>query len=477
MRIAVVLTACIILCAPTFVHAGVLISEVAWMGTAENANAEWIELYNTGSSISLEGWTLSARDGQPAITLTSSLQANTYALFERTSDASVPSVSALLIYTGALGNDGEKLELRDQSGTLVDSVDGLDVWSIGGSNETKDTLQRMGEPAVGTWITAPASPLYGVLQGSNTTSSSKTTLVPDELTKSTVIYASVFEETERPKIESALILEVEEERTVTVGVLTDFSVRTFKGGGEEFVCRDIEWNFGDGSVGKGREVHHTFMYTGDYVVSIQGRREGFLKEVHGTAQMIVHVAEPSVKISQVNSAYVEMQNTSSELAEISNFVLVSGDAHFIIPRNTFVLPNTHIRFPWKTIGMRAGENATLFRPDGSFVATFLNIEDVAQNQTYTAPKEVFKPSIQESASESTLDDTIFSKTQELLSTPQTFTQVAQAFEGVEESEGAGDTTWWWFFALGIVISIAILAVILMRREQEEVIEGFYIESD
>ena len=142
---AVILTASI----PVVADASVFISEVAWMGSAEDANAEWIEIYNNGAAVDLEGWTLNAVDGQPGIVLTGTLPADSYALLERSDDSTVPSVDAYLVYTGALGNTGEILELRDADGMLIDRVDGSNDWAIGGDNGTKETLQRSGNPATG----------------------------------------------------------------------------------------------------------------------------------------------------------------------------------------------------------------------------------------------------------------------------------------------------------------------------------------
>jgi hypothetical protein len=41
---------------PDAAHAEVKINEVAWMGTSNSQYEEWIELYNDGSSQSLDGW-------------------------------------------------------------------------------------------------------------------------------------------------------------------------------------------------------------------------------------------------------------------------------------------------------------------------------------------------------------------------------------------------------------------------------------
>jgi phosphatidylserine/phosphatidylglycerophosphate/cardiolipin synthase-like enzyme len=133
----------------------IIINEVAWMGTTASYNDEWLELYNnTSSAIDLSGWTLNALDGAPAISLSGSISAGGYYLLERTDDNTVSEVNADLVYTGALGNSGETLELRDSSGNLIDSVD---AW-YAGDNTSKATMERIDSQASGTdstnWVTS-----------------------------------------------------------------------------------------------------------------------------------------------------------------------------------------------------------------------------------------------------------------------------------------------------------------------------------
>ncbi len=127
----------------------VVISEIAWMGTTTSYNDEWIELYNnTGSSISLTGWSLSAEDGTPAITLSGSIPAGGYYLLERTDDNSVPGVAYDKVYTGELNNDGENLALRDQLSTVIDQVDCGSGW-FSGHNDAKIPMVRVDTTADG----------------------------------------------------------------------------------------------------------------------------------------------------------------------------------------------------------------------------------------------------------------------------------------------------------------------------------------
>jgi len=118
---------------PSFNALDVVINEVAWSGTTASANGEWLELYNnTNAAIDLTGWTLQADDGTPNIGLSGVIPAFGYFLLERTADSTVSDVAADQIYTGALGNGGEQLRLRDPASNEIDSAnsDG-GAWSAG----------------------------------------------------------------------------------------------------------------------------------------------------------------------------------------------------------------------------------------------------------------------------------------------------------------------------------------------------------
>jgi len=101
----------------------VVINEIAWMGTVYSYNDEWIELYNNSSSpIDLTGWGVKAVDGSPKIFLVGTIPAKGYFLLERTDDETIRDLEADQIYTGALENTGEDVELRDALDNIIDSV-------------------------------------------------------------------------------------------------------------------------------------------------------------------------------------------------------------------------------------------------------------------------------------------------------------------------------------------------------------------
>jgi len=113
------------------------------MGTATSSNDEWMELYNTtNQTVDLTGWTLKSKDGTPNIALSGTVAPLAFYLLERTNDSVISDLTADKIYTGALGNSGESLELRDSSGNLKDSAGFASGWPAG-DNTTKTSMERI----------------------------------------------------------------------------------------------------------------------------------------------------------------------------------------------------------------------------------------------------------------------------------------------------------------------------------------------
>ena len=127
----------------------VIISEVAWGGTAASTADEWIELYNpTGSDIVLTGWTLASSDASPTISLSGTIPAGGYFLLERTDDSTVSGIPASQIYTGDLGNGGEVLTLQDNNVPTANIIDTANIsgagWDAGSAASNYYSMERIG---------------------------------------------------------------------------------------------------------------------------------------------------------------------------------------------------------------------------------------------------------------------------------------------------------------------------------------------
>jgi len=139
----------------------ILINEVGWGGTEASSNDEWIELYNSGSlPIDLSGWKLVSSDGGLDIELSGTLFDGGYYLLERTDDDTVSDITADLIYTGSLSNDGEYLKLLAPDSAVVDTANssGGD-WDAGTASPGFYSMERSGTvtDSAAAWLSNPGT--------------------------------------------------------------------------------------------------------------------------------------------------------------------------------------------------------------------------------------------------------------------------------------------------------------------------------
>ena len=171
----------------------VIISEIAWGGTAANTADEWMELHNPGgSNINLTGWTLAAIDGTPSISLSGNIPAGGYYLLERTNDSTVSNLTANLIYTGALSNTVETLELRDNNGILIDTANqGGSAWFAGTAGPNFYSMERVGVTPDGpaAWVSNDGVTRNGLDANGNPINGTPTNSVSSEVIISEVAWA------------------------------------------------------------------------------------------------------------------------------------------------------------------------------------------------------------------------------------------------------------------------------------------------
>lgn len=382
---------------PLSASAQVVVSEIAWMGTAASANDEWIELHNTsGSSVSLSGWTLTAADGTPAITLSGSIGAGEYKLLERTDDTTFPGITALLIFTGAIGNEGESLSLK-QGSTTIQSLSFASGWPAGDAT-TRETMQLNGS----SWITAPET------AGSATTGSGGGGGDDEE------------EEEDDTTVTEDVSSDADEEAKLPV-----YSTRAFDAavpdhaisGSPVFIRADAldynrtnmwkgryVWNMGNGEareyhIGLNYEVGDGFWYTfdhaGSYDVSVKYYELPF-EELPAdlTKHFTIEVSAPTLTISKVYpDGGVEIKNISGSAVDLSGWKL--RDSHFrdfVFPEDSSILAGRTMVVSARATKLSAAAGVTLLTPTGVFVSTTMKaaatsggIQGSPQQKTITMP--------------------------------------------------------------------------------------------
>ena len=366
-----------LICVPQLTHGAVLFHEVAWMGTSEDANNEWIELFNDGQNdVVVDGWTITDNTAL-SITLSGTIPAQASVVLERTDDTTLPDISAFLTYTGALSNDGRTLTLVRADGGTEDRVVGGEGWAlIGGSNETKETPQRVG----GSWVTAPATPGSKRESGGSETG-----------TQNTQTNNSVQGGTQQTNVQSKAITNSRGgggsvKKPLVPGVLElGMSAPTIAYVNQEVVFEAVPqgvgptiknslsyvWNFGDGNSESGKRTTHTFAYPGEYVVYLEGE---FARQ-HAEVRHEIKVLSTSFEITTTKNGDVQITNKAPYETDLSNFTL-TGTKPFTFPDHTYIKRDATITIPREKVGNDILE-VSLFDTQTAQVATYRPVTESA----------------------------------------------------------------------------------------------------
>lgn len=345
---------------PTTAAASVTINEVAWMGSSVSPNHEWIELYNSGPAVDVEGWTVTDSESLE-INLSGIIEANSYAVLERTSDDSA-SGPAFLIYTGSLKNTGETLYLRRANGSLEDQVAGGENWqNIGGDNVTKTTAQY----TTNGWISAEATPGEINVQKTQIVEVSSVS-VPQGSARlaSPAVRTDIIQELVLPDVTLQLAISAP-----TIGYVNQplqFEVTPKNVGKAIQNSLSYDWNFGNTQVATGKEVEHTFLYPGTYVVHVSG---AFARQ-HATGRHEITILPVSFSLTQNAVGDIQVNNDSPYEIDISNYRLRAAEV-LQVPQNTLLLSNQTITIPKHKVGYQQGLMVGLYDAAGDLVASVL----------------------------------------------------------------------------------------------------------
>lgn len=469
-------------------EARVFISEIAWMGTSANANAEWIELMNDGAEQDLTGWTLSAADGTPNIPLKGTISANSHFLLERSSDATVAEVPAGYVYTGALDNDGEVLTLYDSTGAVADTVDGT-AWAIGGDNVAKTTPQRSGSLASGGWITAEPTPGCGNatmnIQSTTTEHTSSTTPSTSAGTQTSTSGGSTQRSgtsaatggsgSRKPAVPlpPSLTIAAGSDRTTSVRVPVRFVADVRKEGGVVLPNADVRWSFGDGATARGERVTHTYKYPGTYVVVAHTEREFTHPPLEAEASVVVRVLPFAIAITEADTWSVTLMNNGDEDVDMTGFALVARSGTFRMPARTMLMRGASARFPVHVtkLAVAAHDALALYAADGALVAQYTPGTARGAQAALPAPQTVpATPPVR------TLARAVASRAAPVQAAPAVGGLEPSSAAPVEPAALAGAAAlgatmepstplWWWLACLGGFTAVAASAVLLLRREE------------
>ena len=356
--------------------AQIIINEVAWMGTTASANAEWIELYNAGTeSVVLDGWTLKAIDGSPTISLAGTITSQGYFLLERTSDQTLPEVTANQIYSGSLGNNGEHLVLKDKDGNIVNEVDQSSGW-LAGDNITKQTMQLVGN----NWITSIGTP--GIQNSGTVIQDSETTTVTSS-TNTATSTNEVPQDTKKNSEEEIIPVNPDPRYSAkimspgfsTAGVPVPFSVEVKQGIKKDLVTGRFEWYLGDGTARryfKNTSFEHVFYYPGTYTVVMEYYSDAFREEPDSIHKKTITIVPDAVTIQELSDdGGIVITSDASREIDLYNWTIYSNATTFTFPKYTLIPKKGTLSISGNVLGsdLRNNSEVVLKNPNNKVIST------------------------------------------------------------------------------------------------------------
>ena len=379
---------------PFLAKASVYINEVAWMGTANSANDEWIELHNDGSeNVDLTGWALSAIDGVPVINFSNAvnkiISAGDYYLLERTDDTAVPGIVADLIYTGALSNDGEVLILKDKNGTETDRVNASTGWQAG-DNVSKYTMQKISSG----WITATGTPK--VVNSSQTASQNSSSSSQENQFSSAnnsssssgavIASGSIAYNYKNEQISA----KAGEDKTAVAGadIVLEGNALGFKK--EPLLNARYLWNLGDGSYKEGKNIRHIYKYTGNYI-AVLNVSSG---DVSASDRINIKVIPNELRIIETKNEFIKLKNKSGVILDVSGWFLKAGEAIFKFPDYSLVAANSELMISSDVSKLEFADNnfsAEILYPNNSVAFSYLPAGEAGLPASFSSSSSISKP--------------------------------------------------------------------------------------
>lgn len=134
------------------------------------------------------------------------------------------------------------------------------------------------------------------------------------------------------------------ERMSTVGTPIEFKA----GSNKEINNKTIfQWSFGDGAVGSGEVINHSYLYPGEYVVvlNVSG------PDGQAVSRTNVRIVPPELSISFVSPERIEITNNSKNETNLFGRAVVSGARIFVFPKDTIIKAGQKISFGSEITGL------------------------------------------------------------------------------------------------------------------------------
>lgn len=371
---------------PTPLFASVVISEFLYDAPGSDAEQEYIEIYNAGTSaVDLSKWKVNdgsnhALNAPPKNGGSGSiiLQSGSYALLVDNASTFLSSHQGLLVSVidsaFSLPNLGGTLMLIGEDGAAADTiVYTKDIGAAGDGN----SLHRASVGGAQLSAGAPSIGTGALPAPSGGAGSATTTLEAQPAPAASPAPVSSYVPPPMP----TLFADAGADKWAVVGADIEFRGRAYNRDKELVDNVRFVWNFGDGTLAEGPLVKHHFDYPGRYavVLSIAENRDS------ASDKMIVTAEPAQLSFSAEADGSAVIRNNAPRDLDLSDWLIRSFRSEFILPPETIVLSSESLRLSPKTLGFYSGTHITLHYPNGALALTASSSSESAVEPPRTPP--------------------------------------------------------------------------------------------
>ncbi len=372
-----------------FAYATLSINEVMYDAPGSDADAEWVEVYNSGSSpIDMSDIYIADYDTSwhyHSITPYSQafIPAGGYGIVIRTSSASIPNtfntkwpnISVPMFRASFdLGNDSGHIALSSDKKSVYSE---LSYTSTMGATGDGNSLQSIS----GSYVAMPATP--GTMNGSvndnsNSSSNTDTNTQADKSTDNTNDTSTSGSDPKAVKVYDNIIAKITAPTIVTTKIGFKIQAQVLGRKREVIDSGKYVWSFGDGKSlqqSQYKPFYYSYDNKGQYVVTLTYYESILSAEPAVRTQVTVTVVDPEVAISSVGDytdPYIELTNKSNREIDMSSWIIKSDNTLFTMPEGMTILPSKNIRLSSAVTLFTSSDiqNLTIYNPTGSVVATY-----------------------------------------------------------------------------------------------------------
>ena len=382
---------------PAISLAQVVITEIMYdpKGTDASAGGEWIEVQNTGSiATDLTQWLFFENDTNHGIMAdgASSTQPGEYAVISRDLVAFknyFNSFSGLLFKASFSLNEGENLATKSNKDDPVTSTNSITYTSEWGAKNDGNSLQKSQTG----WIAASPTP-GGANNGmplSQINSATNEAVTSTELSHTNI---NIPTPVQTITVDAGI-----SKQTAIVGADLVFKAVAHGLQGDVIPNARFMWSFGDGSTKEGSSVPYAYRYPGEYIVMLEGSSDGY----SASDKIIVTVVSAQIFINEIgppDDFFVSIKNDAKQEINIGGWTLRSGNMHFLIPANTFIVSGKTTRFGPQITKFSPSTDVVLLYPNGNSASMYkepailvtestkiipVPFQDTSKNKEHAAP--------------------------------------------------------------------------------------------